>query len=776
MPTSSTDRAECLLDLLTAGGRSDRVVHVRRLAGREARYADLPPWTPPAVRAALARAGLERLWSHQREAAEAADAGEHVVLSTGTASGKSLGFLLPTLTAVIEGAAAPTGRGATALYLAPTKALAHDQLARLQELAVPGLRVAAYDGDTPPQERRWARDHAAYLLTNPDMLHHSILPAHEHWGAFLRALRYVVVDECHVYRGVFGSHLALVLRRLRRVAARYRAHPVFLLASATVADPAGHGARLVGMPVRAVTDDGSPRAAMTVALWQPPVCGVDVGAPGSGGRPAYRRSAVAETAQLLADLVGADVQSVAFARSRVGVEAIATAARRTLQTRRPQAVERVAAYRGGYLPEERRALESGLRSGSLTGLAATTALELGIDISGLDAVVLAGWPGTRSSFWQQVGRAGRAGRGALAVLVAGDDPLDAYLVTHPEAILDHPIEAAVVDPENPYLLGPHLAAAAAELPLSDTDTELFGSSTTDVADELVDRQLLRRRPTGWYWARPDRAADLVSLRGSGRVVRIVEAQTGRLLGVVDEPRSYATVHPGAVYVHQGQTCVVAHLDLRDGVALVARGDPGWTTQARSVSTFELVATEQTQSWGPATLSLGRVVVRTRVTSFLRRLPGGEVLGEHPLDLPERTMPTQATWWTMPQPDLLGAGLHPMRLPGALHAAEHASIGLLPLIAIADRWDIGGVSTVLHPDTGLPTVLVYDGVPGGGGFARRGYAVASTWFRATLDTVRSCPCEQGCPSCIQSPKCGNGNQPLDKAASIRVLDLLLDAAQ
>jgi len=775
MRASSTDLPECLLGLLTAGGRAARLVHVRRLPQRSAQYGGFPTWTAPPLRAALARAGVEQLWSHQREAAEAAHAGEHVVLSTGTASGKSLGFLVPALSAILDGASAPSGRGATALYLSPTKALAHDQLARIQELSIPGLRAAAYDGDTPAEERRWVRDHAAYVLTNPDLLHHSLLPGHEHWASFLRALRFVVVDECHVYRGVFGSHLALLLRRLRRVAAHYRADPVFLLASATIADPQGHAAQLVGMPVRAVTDDGSPRGAMTVALWEPPTG--EAGGAGSeeGGRTAYRRSAVAESADLLAELVAADVQSVAFARSRVGVEVVASATRRVLQSRAPESVGRVAAYRGGYLAEERRALEAALRSGAITGLAATTALELGIDISGLDSVVLAGWPGTRASFWQQVGRAGRTGQEALAVLVAADDPLDAYLVHHPEAIFERPVEAAVVDPESPYLLRPHLAAAAAELAFSDGETHLFGDSSPALLDDLVERQVLRRRPTGWYWARPGRAADLLSLRGTGRVVRIVEAQTGRVLGLVDEPRSHSTVHPGAVYVHQGQTYVVRDLDLDQGAALVMCGDPGWSTQARSVSSFELVSTQERRCWGAATLSLGRVVVHSRVTSFLRRRPSGEVLGEHALELPELTMPTQATWWSVPEPELLRDGLSATRLPGALHAAEHASIGLLPLVATADRWDIGGVSTVLHPDTGLPTVLVYDGVPGGAGFAARGFAVAASWLRATAEAVRCCPCDQGCPSCVQSPKCGNGNEPLDKSGAVRVLDLLLDSA-
>ncbi len=788
MSTSPGPLPDELLARLTAGGRSARLLHVRRLPPRAAEYADWPAWTAPALSAALRGKGIDRLWSHQREAAETVHAGEHVVLSTGTASGKSLGFLVPVLSAVLDGASAPTGRGVSALYLSPTKALAHDQLASIEALAVPGLRAAACDGDTSPEERRWVRDHAAYVLTNPDLLHYSLLPTHERWAPFLRALRYVVVDECHVYRGVFGSHLALLLRRLRRVAARYRAEPVFVLASATLADPADpadHAGRLVGLPVRPITADGSPRAAMTVGLWEPPVVNAEPkprgqSAPAADPRrkpavAAYRRSAVAECGDLLADLVAGQAQSVAFARSRVGVEALASAARRRLQAVDPELSCRVAAYRGGYLAEERRALEGQLRSGAVTGLAATTALELGVDVSGLDAVVLAGWPGTRASFWQQAGRAGRTATESLAVLVAADDPLDAYLVHHPEAIFDRPVEAAVVDPENPYLLAPHLAAAAAELPITDTETDLFGPSTRRLLERLVDRNILRRRPTGWYWARPDRAADHVSLRGTGSTVRIVESDTGRVLGLVDASRAHTSVHPGAVYVHQGASYVVVELDLADEAAVVVAGDPGWSTQARSVSSFELLSVEEDRSWGPVTVAVGNVLVRTQVTSFLRRLPSGEVLGEHPLELPEQSMRTSATWWTVPAERLLEAGVAQGRLSGSLHAAEHAAIGLLPLVATADRWDIGGVSTVLHPDTGLPTVLVYDGVPGGAGFARRGYAALPQWLRATAAAVRDCPCETGCPSCVQSPKCGNGNDPLDKRGALQLLALVLDAA-
>jgi DEAD/DEAH box helicase domain-containing protein len=686
-------------------------------------------------------------------------------MATGTASGTSLGYLLPVLTAVVEGAAAPTARGATALYLSPTKALAADQLARVQAMAVPGVRAATYDGDTPTEERRWIREHAQLVLTNPDLVHHSLLPMHERWAPFLRALRYVVVDECHVYRGVFGSHLAALLRRLRRVAARYGSHPVFILASATVRDPDQHATRLVGEPVAAVTTDGSPREAMTFALWEPGEL-----AGGSG-----RRSATSEAADLLADLVADRVQTVAFARSRAGVEALASSARRSLSEVQPGLQGAVAAYRGGYLPEERRELERALRDGSLVGLAATNALELGVDVSGLDAVLLAGWPGTRASMWQQAGRAGRAGARSLAVFVAADDPLDTYVVHHPEAVLGQPVEAAVLDPDNPHVLGPHLAAAAAERPLREADLELFGPRTPELLEALVTKGILRRRPSGWFWARTDRASDHVSLRGSGEVVGIVEERTGRVLGTVDEASAHSQVHTGAVHVHQGETYVVTELDLRGGTATVVRGDPGWSTFAQSVSAFDIVGAQRSLRWGPVEVCFGEVRVHTQVTSFLRRLPSGEVIGTHPLDLPRRTLATRAVWWTMPVGFLGAAGVAEMDIPGAAHAAEHAGIGMLPLVATSDRWDIGGVSTAEHPDTGLPTILVYDGYPGGAGFAERAFGSFETWLRATAEAIESCACERGCPGCVQSPKCGNGNEPLDKGGAVALLHAVLSHA-
>ncbi|PRY59500.1 DEAD/DEAH box helicase domain-containing protein [Knoellia remsis] len=745
--------------------------HVERIPARSAQVAQWPDWVAPPLLGSLVGSGIERPWSHQRAAMDLAHAGEHVVLSTGTASGKSLGYLVPSLSAVIDGLDAPNGRGATVLYISPTKALAADQLARIEDLVLPGVRAATYDGDTPTDERRWIRDHAQVVLTNPDLLHHSLLPGHQHWASFLRSLRYVVIDECHIYRGVFGAHVASVLRRLRRVCARYRSEPTFVLASATVSHPGAHASRLVGMPVAPVEEDGSPREAMTFALWEPPV--VDDA----------RRSATTEAAELLADLVAADVQTLAFARSRAGVEALASGARRRLAhvgavddptDARPDvsADGAVAAYRGGYLPQERRELERALREGALRGLAATNALELGVDVSGLDAVLMAGWPGRRANLWQQAGRAGRSGRESLAVFIAADDPLDTYLLDHPEAIFGAPVETTVVDPANPHVLAPHLAAAAHELPLTEADLPMFGTAARGVLDVLVARGILRRRPTGWYWAREDRPGDHVNLRGADSTVSIVERRSGRVVGTIDEASAHTQAHTGAVHVHQGDTYVVTDLDLDAATATVVRGDPGWSTFAQSQSSFQILGTQRVEQWGEIEVCFGSVKVTTQVTSFLRRLPSGEVIGTHPLDLPERALVTRGVWWTMPLDLLEEAGIEEAQVPGAAHAAEHAAIGLLPLVATSDRWDVGGVSTDLHPDTGKPTIMVYDGYPGGAGFAERGHASFAEWVEATRDAVARCACERGCPSCVQSPKCGNGNEPLDKAAAVRLLDLVL----
>lgn len=752
-------------------GREDRLTHLEVLPARDGIRAAWPAWAAPDVVAAFRGRGIDSPWQHQAVAAEAAHAGQHVVLATGTASGKSLAYQLPALTRVRESRGARGQRGATVLYIAPTKALAQDQLLSLGGLGL-DVRVTTHDGDSPRDQRDWARDHAEYVLTNPDMLHRSLLPGHARWAAFLGSLTHVVVDECHHYRGVFGAHVSHVLRRLRRVCASYGAHPTFVLASATVAEPEVAARRLTGLDVLAVTRDTSPRGQVSLALWEPPFTAHT----GENGAP-VRRAASSETADLLADLVLQRVRTLAFVRSRRGVEHVAMTTAELLGEVDPSLPARVAAYRGGYLPEERRAIEAALRRGDLLGLAATNALELGIDVAGLDAVLMAGFPGTRAALWQQLGRAGRDGQDALGVLVARDDPLDTYLVHHPEALLGRPVEATVFDPGNPYVLGPHLCAAAQEAPLTEADLPLFGPGARDVVDRLTEGGLLRRRTRGWFWTDRRRAADLADIRSAGGApVQLVEAGTGRVVGTVDAASAHGTAHAGAVYVHRGETWLVESLDLDEHVAEIRRADVDYSTSAREVTEISIVGERDHRDWGGCRLSLGEVEVSHQVVSFLkRRQPSGEVVAEEPLDLPERTLRTTSVWWTVPDHVLAESGLSSSDLPGSAHAAEHCSIGLLPLFATCDRWDIGGVSTARHPDTGVLTVFVYDGHPGGAGFAERGFGAARAWLTATREAIVACSCLDGCPSCIQSPKCGNQNNPLDKSGAAALLDVLLAGA-
>jgi DEAD/DEAH box helicase domain-containing protein len=753
--------------LLREGQRNGRLIHLEEIPGRSGVPAPWPEWVPGPLVEALGRQGVRTPWSHQVTAACHARAGRHVIISTGTASGKSLGYLLPALAGVLE--------GGTALYIAPTKALAADQLASVRGLGLTGVRAAALDGDTSRGDRDWARSYAGYLLTNPDMLHHVLLPQHRRWSGFFGRLRYVIVDECHSYKGVFGSHVGHVLRRLRRIAAHYAPDgqaPTFVLASATAGQPGATARQLTGLDAEEIITDGSPHGPVSFAMWEPPL----TEARGEAGAP-VRRTATAEAAELLAGLVREDVATLAFVRSRRGAESVALQTKRLLTEQGAAGhADRVAAYRSGYLAEDRRRVEAAVRGGQLTGLATTTALELGVNITGLDAVLIAGWPGTRASLWQQAGRAGRRGSSAVAVLIARDDPLDTYLVHHPE-ILRHPVEATVLDPENPYVLAPHLCAAASELPLTMADLELFGPAARPVLDDLCRRSMLRCRPSGWYWTHRARASRLTSLRGAGaEPIRIVEEATGRLVGTVDEPSAHMLAHQGATYLHQGDTYLVRSLDLDDGAALVRAGDPGYVTSARQVTDIDVIGVRQRTAWGQAEVCFGDVEVTRQVTSFVRRRSdNGRSLGETPLDLPARTLCTRAMWWTISEDQAERLARAGVDLPGAAHAAEHASIGLLPLFATCDRWDLGGVSTDLHPATGRLTVFVYDGHEGGAGFAERGHDSAARWLTATRLAIAACECEAGCPSCIQSPKCGNGNMPLSKAGALALLDTLLAGA-
>ena len=832
-----------LLRALSAG--DDRLVGLVELPGRPERASDWPEWVHPLVRGAWARRGVERPWSHQREALDATASGADVVVATGTGSGKSLAAWTPLLSD-LAGAGSTTRisavhRRPTALYLSPTKALAADQCASLEALMEGGPRLASAstcDGDTPREAKEWARANADALLTNPDYLHHVMLPAHGRWTRVLASLRYIIIDELHHWRGVTGSHIALVVRRLLRACHRLGADPRVIMLSATVRDPALVGAAMTGRPATAVTRDGSPAGPRHLALWQggliddgsgaeppsspgtpsssralaspepsSPADPASRGALADGdrvlGAPVVRRSAGAEAAGLTARLVEEGARLLAFVRSRAGAEAVAAQVRDRLSSRGSPLAGRVGAYRGGYLPEERRALEAAIRSGRVRALATTSALELGLDISGLDATVTAGWPGTRASLWQQIGRAGRAGRAGVSVLIASENPLDAYLVRHPEDILAE-VEAAVIDPSNPWVLAPHLCAAAAEAPLTEADSAYFGPGLADVAGALERDGLLRRRPAGWFWdaTRPERPGDLTDLRGGGGDVQIVDP-AGVVIGTIDEGSADAHVFPDAVYVHQGRTYHVLSLSSVTGAAgpvgwgrapvgatpLVAPVRPGdqrvavveevRTPLRTRASTHTSVAIRGVEaSWtspdGLLTWCFGPTDVSTRVTDYdLLRLPGLEFIRNTELAMPTRTLPTRSAWFQLERGAEAVLGIGAADLPGALHAAEHAMIAILPLIATCDRWDLGGLSTQSHDDTGRPTVFVHDAFRGGAGHTRSGYARAAQWIGAALEAVRECPCEDGCPRCVQSPKCGNGNEPLSKAGAVALLGFVLE---
>lgn len=746
------------------------LLHVAEMPPRTARCADWPSWVHPEVFGALGRHGIAAPWSHQVQAADLAHAGRDVAISTGTASGKSLAFQLPIMDALARDSRA------RALYLSPTKALGHDQLRTAHTLtadtaSLRDVAPTAYDGDASSEVRRFARERSRWLFSNPDMVHLSLLRNHARWAVFLRSLRYVVVDECHYYRGVFGSNVAIVLRRLLRLCERYAPDggpgPTVIFASATTAAPGQTAAELIGRPVEEVTDDGSPQGSRTIALWEPEL---RFDLRGENGAP-VRKSAAAEASRMMADLVAEGARTLTFVRSRRSAELTALGARSRLGDIAPQLRETVASYRAGYLAEDRRALERALADGQLRGLAATNALELGIDISGLDAVVLAGFPGTVASFWQQAGRCGRRGQGALVLLVARDDPLDTYLVHHPEALLGKPVERVVIDPTNPYVLGPQLLCAATELPLSGEEIDAW--QARPVAQALVEDGLLRLRGDRYFVSAGVEPHVHVDIRGtSGGQVAIVESGTGRLLGSTDAGQAPATVHPGAVYLHQGESYVVDSLDLDDHVAFVHAEDPGYSTFARELTDISVTGPGERVEYDSLTLGLVPVSVTHRVVGYLRRSPSGEVIDFIELDMPERTLPTTAVMYTITPEALANNGIDSPQIPGALHAAEHAAIGLLPLVASCDRGDIGGLSTAIG-ECGLPTVFVYDGHPGGAGFAERGFRLAHTWLGATLDAIRSCECPHGCPSCVQSPKCGNSNEPLDKSGAVRVLRLVLN---
>jgi DEAD/DEAH box helicase domain-containing protein len=738
--------------------RDGRIVAESSEEEREANLVPLPASLEAGLTEALKRAGIERLYSHQREALRAS-ASSDLVITSGTASGKSLAFNLP----VLDGIAREPKR--RALYLYPTKALAQDQARSLGALRPPGLREAIYDGDTPREERPAIRRRSNLVLTNPDMLHVGILPNHKSWGDFLANLGWVVVDEAHTYRGVFGSHVANVLRRLRRLARAYGSEPRFLLASATIANPVGLAEELVGTPFELIDDDGAPRSGREIAMWNPPLIDKATGT---------RRSPLGEAADLLAELVSHGVRTICFLKSRRGIELIQRFAGESLQARgKPDLAARIAPYRGGYTPQQRREIEARLAAGELLAVVATDALELGIDIGELDAAICVTFPGTVASLRQMWGRAGRRRRG-LAVYVAGADALDQFFCRHPDEFVGRPVEAAILDHDSEQIASRHMVAAAYELPLSEEDAAVFGEGWRQRAERLVAAGELRQAGGRVLPRRSEFVASKITLRSaSADSVAVIERDSGEMLGLVEAERAFTTIHPGAIYLHLGRSYEVEQLDVRGRRAVVSRFDGDWYTRPKKETEIYIERVCEQRSTAGVELCFGEVSVTEQVIAYQRvSIAEQEPFDVVALELPEQRFVTQALWYVLP--GHLSGALPPDVLLGSLHATEHGQIAVLPLIAMCDRWDIGGLSTNVHFQTGRSTIFIYDGHPGGVGITLRGYEQFERLLGDAERLIAECPCEAGCPSCVQSPKCGNLNEPLHKQGALELMRLMKDS--
>jgi DEAD/DEAH box helicase domain-containing protein len=737
-----------------------QIVHTEQFPARPARYGTLSRPLAAPLREALEGRGVAQLYTHQAEALEAVRRGESVIVTTGTASGKTLCYLLPVLETLLGD---PDAR---ALFVYPTKALAQDQVDALGELGL-DIPCGVYDGDTPQDERRRLRQEARILLTNPDMLHVGILPQHFRWTPFWRSLRYVVLDDMHVYRGVFGSHVANVLRRLRRVCRLRGADPQIICTSATVANPEEFGGRLTSRVLRVIEEDGAPRGPRRFVLWNPPV--VD-------RAQMRRRSPYVEASWLLAALVRREMRTIVFTKARKITELIYRYGVRSLEDA-PELAARLSPYRAGYLPEERRKIEQRLFRGDLQGVMSTSALELGIDVGGLDAAVLVGYPGTMASVWQRAGRAGRGTEESLAILIALEDALDQYLMRQPAYFFGRPVEHATVDPENPYILASHLRCAASEIALWPGDETFFGPRMREIVEALEGLGQLVRRGDRWHPRARAYPAAAVEIRStSSDLYRIIDGRTRRLIGTVDASRALEQLHQGAIYLHQGDAYRVTRLDLVTKTAAVEPDDGGYYTEARVLTDLSIVHPRAERPCGRTTAHLGAVRVTQQVVEYRRKqLLTDTVLSVEPVDLPEEELPTTALWIVIPDDLAKAVAASGLDFPGGIHAVEHAAIGLLPLFAMCDRWDIGGVSYPQHPETGTATIFIYDGHRGGVGVTEKGFELLDDLLRRTQEAIASCPCEAGCPSCIQSPKCGNLNAPLDKEAALRILRGLLHEA-
>ena len=747
---------------------ANQIAHLEHLPPRGAKYARLDKPLPPALADALKVIGIEKFFSHQAHAINAAREGHDVVVATSTSSGKTLCYNVPVLEAILEKS------NARALYLFPTKALAQDQLRALAEITgelEAGTRIIfdTYDGDTKREARTKLRKRGNIILTNPDMLSVGILPNHSLWADFIANLKYVVIDEAHIYRGVFGSQVACVLRRLRRLCEYYSADPQFIFCSATIANPGEHAHRLSGRRAKVVAEDGAPRGAREFALWNPPF--IDK-------TRTTRRSANSEAAYLFASLVRAGMRNITFVRARKLAELVLLYARDNLKRFAPELVDKVKSYRAGYLADERRAIERDLFSGKLLGVTATNALELGIDVGHLDATVIVGFPGTIASLWQQVGRSGRGTRDALSILVGMDDPLNQFFMRHPEVLFAKPVEHALIYPDNPYILEKHLPCAAYELPLTNADEELFGPGFVEAMIKLERNGTLAYRNDQWYFQGIGYPAENVNIRSvSDQIVSLVDVKNNfKTIEEIEATTAMQRCYEGAIYLHQGESYLVTKLDLEAGAAYCKPVDVDYYTEVRENGETRILKSlrERIVADGRCTVHYGDVRVWEQIVGYRRKRQfTEEVLATIDLDYPPQLFDTKAVWWDLPEELIRKISREGCDLAGSLHAAEHACIGLLPLFAMCDRWDIGGLSILVHPDTGKPQIFIYDGFPGGIGITEKAFALLESLWHATLETIEQCPCEYGCPSCVQSPKCGNNNEPLDKRGAVILLKGLLE---
>ena len=736
-----------------------QIAHVEVIPAKKASYGELEKPLPKPLQEYLERWGI-RLYSHQARAINEARRGRNVIITTPTASGKTLCFNLPVLERIYN------DPDATALYLYPLKALTNDQLKVLRQMEQEtgiNLNANVYDGDTPSSLRPRIRRESNIILSNPYGIH-LYLPWHFKWKRFFSNLAFIVLDEVHTYRGVFGSNVAMLMRRLLRICEHYGSDPQIILSSATIANPEELSSKLTGKEFVVISEDGAARGRRYFVFWNPPLIGRGV-----------RGSPHQETKNLLAKHVANGIQTLCFTISRKMAELVA----RWTREAAPELSDRITAYRAGYLPSERREIERRLREKQLLGVASTSALELGIDIGSLDAVIISGYPGTIISTWQQAGRAGRGTEDALVTLVAFENPLDQYFMNHPDKFFEKPHEHAIIDLENPYITLGHLMCAAAELPLKDSDAKYFSPTKNGERDsetfqqalkKLEENGIIRKTPRGYIYTGPRRPVETVSLNSiSDEQVKIV--CEGEILEVIDRNRAFSEAHRGAIFLHQGETYFVEELDLDNGIARVRKEDVDYYTEAAETADIEILKEYEGRKLNGFEVRVGEVMVTKWYTKYFVK-KYDEVLDMEPLDLPPIEFDTTALWFTIPDSTVKRVKEENLDFEGGIHAVEHALIAMTPYFAMCDRWDIGGVSTSDHPDTGKPTIFIYDGYRGGIGISEKSYQLFQELAGNTLELIESCECEDGCPSCIYSPKCGNNNEPLDKRAAIIILRTLL----